>query len=981
MAGDLQAKNVNIYIDDAPAREAYDRLSKKADEYNKKIEEGTKKAEDLGKKIQKALDAGKSPEKFREQLEKANATLDKNREALSKVVDQQKKLQQQMDSKAGPSLKSQQALVTRLTNEYKNLGSNTEEAAKKLEELGKASAVLNQLKERLNAVTKAQNDTSKSSGFLSSFFGNLAAGAVAKATSLVSGFWEGSVQEALDADQATARFKATLDNLGRSDAFDRITKKADELASKFRYLDNDDITAVFNKLIDYGKLTEKQMNDLLPVIIDFAAKQRIPISEASDVIVKALEGNGKALKEYGIKITENSTQAERLGVVMTTLKDKVDGAGEAFQNSAAGGIAVAQQEFKNLQEDIGTNLLPVINNLLSFLDQAIKGLVIYAQKAKNLFNDFKKGLAFGTTEENQKRQDAIDAGPEEAAKSMMLKIKNLVAQNKVTVQQVIAENQKLLNDPKIDAAQKAIRQKLAELLDMEYGTKTLGNGGTTLDNSAAKAAAKKTSDAAKRIKEDQEKLLEELRKLNAEYSIVNRDEQEKEINQAFEKYETLKKLAHGNTAELKQIEEGYQKALIQIQEKYAIKYLQDFQKAKEEREKKLDELIKSTIAHGQSMVNELDTKFKKAEQDKLNVLQLKIQTSTGKEQLNRQQELLNLQEKQAVEAARGNEEAITLIHKEFQKKREENEKAYYIGLVNEVLSYAQQALSIYTSFDQLKTLKENQQLAKVQKGHDAEKNSYGRMLKNKLISQQEYNKKIADLDADLQKKKDDVAKKQFERQKKIQIAQALMNGAQGVTKAIAEYAWPFSLIPIGFDTAATLAQVAVINKQKYEPASYGTGGFLDGPSHSNGGMPVINPVTGRKEAEVEGGEVILSKKTVRNNPEIVGALLNSSINYGGASITPYFRTRSYQAIDYDGLTKSITKTRYFANGGVMPSGSGSDSNGTVVMGMTPEQELLMKAVLGYLQQPPKAYVVYSDIQAAGDKLNQIQADATFRKSS
>jgi hypothetical protein len=68
---------------------------------------------------------------------------------------------------------------------------------------------------------------------------------------------------------------------------------------------------------------------------------------------------------------------------------------------------------------------------------------------------------------------------------------------------------------------------------------------------------------------------------------------------------------------------------------------------------------------------------------------------------------------------------------------------------------------------------------------------------------------------------------------------------------------------------------------------FAKGGKLNGPSLSaNGGMPVINPVTGRTEAEVEGGEYILSKNTVRNNRPLADALLYSSMYGNGASIQP-----------------------------------------------------------------------------------------------
>ena len=89
MANDIAGKNVNIYIDDAPARDAYERLSKKADDYNKKIDEGARRASIMGKQLQKALDAGGNPAGLQKQLEKNNKELENNRKGLLKVTEQQ----------------------------------------------------------------------------------------------------------------------------------------------------------------------------------------------------------------------------------------------------------------------------------------------------------------------------------------------------------------------------------------------------------------------------------------------------------------------------------------------------------------------------------------------------------------------------------------------------------------------------------------------------------------------------------------------------------------------------------------------------------------------------------------------------------------------------------------------------------------------------------------------------------------------------
>ncbi|MFN8698956.1 MAG: phage tail tape measure protein [Flavobacteriales bacterium] len=104
-----------------------------------------------------------------------------------------------------------------------------------------------------------------------------------------------------------------------------------------------------------------------------------------------------------------------------------------------------------------------------------------------------------------------------------------------------------------------------------------------------------------------------------------------------------------------------------------------------------------------------------------------------------------------------------------------------------------------------------------------------------LISEQEF-----------EKKKEQIQRKAFEDKKKLDIATALINGALAVTKATAQTGVLSPAVIPGI-IASTLAQVAVIASQKYA-----TGGYVDGPSHSAGGVPI----------EVEGGEYVIRKREV-----------------------------------------------------------------------------------------------------------------------
>jgi hypothetical protein len=137
-------------------------------------------------------------------------------------------------------------------------------------------------------------------------------------------------------------------------------------------------------------------------------------------------------------------------------------------------------------------------------------------------------------------------------------------------------------------------------------------------------------------------------------------------------------------------------------------------------------------------------------------------------------------------------------------------------------------------------------------------------------------------EARLQEAQDAIKKKYWEKQKKNDISEALINTALGVTKAISQGGI------LGFITGALvliagLAQVATISNKKY----YQSGGKLYGASHANGGIAL----GGGQEAE--GGEYIVNKRSMKN-PMIaaeVSRLNNMGNNGTSGSYMPLTESR------------------------------------------------------------------------------------------
>jgi hypothetical protein len=353
-----------------------------------------------------------------------------------------------------------------------------------------------------------------------SFFSSITTGLLSVAAAQKAfDFLGDSINEALDAEQSTARFRNTLESINRADAFDRLMESADKLAAKFTYLDNDEVVGVFNKLVTYGKLTEKQMNDLLPVIINFSAKQRISIEQGSSIIIKALEGNTRSLKEYGINMKSTASETERLETIMTQLKGKVEGAGAAFQNTVTGGVASARQEFKNLEEDIGTGLLPILNKALSFINKAIKGL---------------RGIS--SSQESQ--QSTQDSEVRAVVQAKLVKVRQQIDAkiiNEKTGKPITAEDYvKSLQDA-ILQEKDAFSKRVWEGMLVQLNPDKLGLGG--VEEETKKVS--KASGELNSLLRERETILDSIRDIQRDSVKTGLTDEKKEVDTVSEKYDNL----------------------------------------------------------------------------------------------------------------------------------------------------------------------------------------------------------------------------------------------------------------------------------------------------------------------------------------------------------------------------------------------------------------------------------------------------------
>lgn len=281
--------------------------------------------------------------------------------------------------------------------------------------------------------------------------------------------------------------------------------------------------------------------------------------------------------------------------------------------------------------------------------------------------------------------------------------------------------------------------------------------------------------------------------------------------------------------------------------------------------------------------------------------------------------------------------------------------------VQEFWNAADQFSNIY---NQSQNARDDQRASALNAKHGYELSVYDNMLKKKTISESTYAARKLELEENYKEKERDIKRQQFQRQKAADIIKSTINTALAVTRALATGGIAASFAAAGLGAAQT-ALIASKPVPKFAKGS----GVVTGPSHSNGGIDMINSQTGQKVGEMEGGEMyhIYSKDTVANNRSVMDALLNSSMNGGGRAIS-----MSEIAGDKFGLNHSIanrSSTPMFEDGGAVSTTELASAGG--------DNSEFMQAFLNEFrqqrQQPVKAFVVHDDISNANRERELIES--------
>ena len=136
---------------------------------------------------------------------------------------------------------------------------------------------------------------------------------------------------------------------------------------------DDDALASTEAVIARFGMTGEQIKELIPLVNDLSMAKGVDLTAAAEMTGKAMMGQGRALKGVGIDFKSTGNAARDFANLQALLAEKVGGTAAQFGETDAGKVERLRQEYENLTEDLGQQLMPALDALVT-VTEPVMGL-------------------------------------------------------------------------------------------------------------------------------------------------------------------------------------------------------------------------------------------------------------------------------------------------------------------------------------------------------------------------------------------------------------------------------------------------------------------------------------------------------------------------------------------------------------------------------------------------------------------------------
>lgn len=144
--------------------------------------------------------------------------------------------------------------------------------------------------------------------------------------------------------------------------------------------------------------------------------------------------------------------------------------------------------------------------------------------------------------------------------------------------------------------------------------------------------------------------------------------------------------------------------------------------------------------------------------------------------------------------------------------------------LNAVGGFAQEGFQLASKAIELTNAKENKAFNEYKKNNEKKKKDLKSRYDAGLVSQEQYNARVEEMEAEEEAKREEMEIKQAKRTKALNLVQSIINTALSVTKTLAQWGWPAGAAPAAIVAAFGAAQTALIAAQ---PIGAEEGGFVN----------------------------------------------------------------------------------------------------------------------------------------------------------
>jgi hypothetical protein len=161
-----------------------------------------------------------------------------------------------------------------------------------------------------------------------------------------------SVKAAAAAEKSTQALRGQLETLGKSDDVQRLQDQFTQLATTLG-VDDEAASRAFTSILRLTGDSTKAMEGL-NLALDLSANTGFADLEKNAMqVARAMNGNTRLFKQFGIVVDETTTKEEALAIV----QGRVQGQAESFGASATGSFQRFNEAVENLRENIGGPLV------------------------------------------------------------------------------------------------------------------------------------------------------------------------------------------------------------------------------------------------------------------------------------------------------------------------------------------------------------------------------------------------------------------------------------------------------------------------------------------------------------------------------------------------------------------------------------------------------------------------------------------------